>query len=156
MGRDFGPMSMNPNSTESVIGMATIRLPIYRSRTNSQQQQITHRLRSVDYKREQTESRLMTEFESALEQVRISHRAVRLLDEELITRAQQALDILREEYAVGRAGFDEILQIQRELLDLDLERIEAIAEQNRAVMRIESLIGNSPPLKRESATGAGG
>jgi len=156
MGRDFGPMSMFPDATESFIGMATVRLPIFRSRTQSQQQQITSRKRALDSELLQTENRLSSEVESALEELRKSERNLRLLDEELVPRAQQALDILRDEYSVGRARFDELLQIQRELLDLELERIEAVVGQNRAVVRIESLIGNSPPLKGESATGAGG
>lgn len=156
MGRDFGPMSMNPDATESFIGMATVRLPIFRSRTNSQQQQITSRKRALDTELIQTENRLTSEVEAALEELRKSERNLRLLDEELVPRAKQALDILRDEYSVGRARFDELLLIQRELLDLELERIEAVVGQNRAVVRIESLIGNSPPLKGESATGAGG
>jgi len=156
MGRDFGPMSMFPDARESFIGMATVRLPIFRSRTNSQQQQITSRKRALDSELLQTENRLSSEVESVLEELRKSERNLRLLDEELVPRAQQALDILSDEYAVGRARFDELLQIQRELLDLEIERIEAVVGQNKAVVRIESLIGNSPPLKGESATGAGG
>jgi outer membrane protein, heavy metal efflux system len=156
MGRDFGPMSMLPDASESVIGMATVRLPIFRSRTRSQQQQINERIRALDFDLNQTENRLAAEVETVLERIRNSERYIRLLDEELIPRAQQAFDILTEEYSVGRAWFDELLQIQRELLDLELERIEAVVGQNKAVVRIESLIGNSPPLKGESATGAGG
>ncbi|REL38992.1 hypothetical protein DYD21_03285 [Rhodohalobacter sp. SW132] len=156
MGRDFGPMSMFPDARESFIGMATVRLPIFRSRTNSQQQQITSRKRALDSELLQTENRLSSEVESALEELRKSERNLRLLDEELVPRAQQALDILTDEYTVGRARFDELLQIQRELLDFEIERIEAVVGQNKAVVRIISLIGNSPPLKGESATGAGG
>jgi outer membrane protein, heavy metal efflux system len=147
MGRDFGPMSMFPDASESVIGMATVRLPIFRSRTRSQQQQISERIRALDFDLHQTENRLAAEVETVLEQVRKSERNIVLLDEELIPRAQQALDILAEEYSVGRVRFDELLQIQRELLDLEIERIEAVVRQNKAVVRIESLIGNSPLLR---------
>jgi len=156
MGRDFGPMSMNPGATESFIGMATVRLPIFRSRSRAQQQEITERLNALDFDRHQTENRLATAVESVLEEIRKSERNIRMLDEELVPRARQALDILSEEYAVGNARFDELLQIQRELLSLEIEHIEAVVEQNKAIVRIESLIGNSPPLKGESATGAGG
>ena len=156
MGRDFGPMSMFPDASESFIGMATVRLPIFRSRTNSQQQQIVSRKQALDSELIQTENRLSSEVESALEALRKTERNLRLLDDELIPRATQALDIMSEEYTVGRTRFDELLQIQRELLDLEIERIEAVVGQNRAVVRIESLIGNAPPLKGESATGAGG
>jgi len=141
MGRDFGPMSMNPNSTESFIGMATIRLPIYRTRTRSQKQQITYQLQSVDMERVQTENRISSDLESAMETLRSSNRSIDLLDLELIPRARQVLDILSEEYTAGNAQFDELLQIQRDLLDLEFERIEAVVNQNKAVARIERLIG---------------
>jgi len=144
MGRDFGPMSMFSDASESFIGMATVRLPIFRSRTNSQQQQIISRKRALDSERIQTENRLSSEVESALESLRRTERNLSLLDEELIPRATHALDILGEEYTVGRVRFDELLQIQRELLDLEIERIEAVIGQNRAVVRIESLIGITP------------
>ncbi len=140
MGRDFGPMSMNPDATESFIGMATVRLPIFRSRTRSRQEQITHRKRALDSDRIQTENRLMTEVESALEEIRTAERTIAMLNEELIPRAQQALELISEEYSVGRARFDELLQIQRELLDLDIEHVEAVIKQNRAVVKLESLI----------------
>lgn len=144
MGRDFGPMSMNPGATESFIGMATVRLPIFRSRTRAQQQQVTERLNALDFDRHQTENRLATSVESVLEEIRKSERNIRMLEEELVPRARQALDILSEEYSVGNARFDELLQIQRELLDLEFEHIEAVVEQNKAIVRIESLIGGSP------------
>lgn len=141
MGRDFGPMSMLPDAKESIVGMATIRVPLYRSRYDSQVRQAGHRIRSIGHQEEQTANRLITELEAALEEIRSAERSVILIEEELIPRAQQALIILSEEYATGNARFDELLQIRRELLDLEFERIEAIATQNRAVAKIESLIG---------------
>jgi len=146
MGRDFGPMSMFPDAKESIVGMATVRVPLFRSRYNSQRRQADHRIRSLDLREHQTENRLMAELEQFLEEVRRSERSAILLSEELVPLAQQALTILSEEYSVGSARFDELLQIQRELLDLEFERIEAIVRQNQAVVRIQSLMGiNSPP-----------
>jgi len=141
MGRDFGPMSMNPDATESFIGMATIRLPIYRGRTRSQQRQVGEEIKALDQLRFQAENRLDAELLSALEDARRFDRAILLHEVELIPRAEQALEILREEYASGNVRFDELLQIQRELLDLEMDRVEAIAGQNRAVIRMEILMG---------------
>ncbi|NBB75871.1 MAG: TolC family protein, partial [Bacteroidetes bacterium] len=61
---------------------------------------------------------------------------------ELIPRAEQALSILSEEYAAGNTRFDEVLQVQRQLLDLELEQIEAIVEHYRAMINIEALAGD--------------
>ena len=145
MGRDFGPMSMFPDAKESIVGMATIRVPLFRTRTHSQKQQARHRIQSLDLREHQTENRLMAELEQYLEEIRRSERKSTLLSDELVPRAEQALRILSEEYSVGSARFDELLQIQRELLNLEVERIEAITNQNRAVIKIESLIGNNFP-----------
>ena len=143
MGRDFGPMSMFPDARESIVGMATIRVPLFRSRYNSQKQQANHRIRSLDLREHQTENRLMADLEVYLEEIRRSERKLILLSDELVPRAQQALSILSEEYSVGNARFDELLQIQRELLDLEFESIEALTNQNRAVIKIETLMGNN-------------
>lgn len=143
MGRDFGPMSMFPDSKESFIGMATIRLPIYRNRTRSQKQQISNRLQAVEMERYQTENRITSDLEAAQETLRSSNRSIELLDDELIPRARQVLDILSEEYTSGNVRFDELLQIQRELLDLEFERVEAVVNQNKAIARIERLVGKT-------------
>ncbi len=143
MGRDFGPMAMNPTSKESFIGMATVRVPLFRSRYDSQKRQADHRIRSLDIREHQTENRLMTQLEQYLEDARRSERTAILLSEELVPRANQALTILSEEYSVGNARFDELLQIQRDLLDLEFERIEALINQNRAVANIQSLMGQN-------------
>ena len=156
MGRDFGPMSMNPNATESFIGMATIRLPIYRNRTSAQKQQISSLLQSVDMQRQQAENSISSDLEQDLETLRSSTRSIDLLDNELIPRARQVLDILTEEYTAGNVRFDELLQIQRELLDLEFERIEAIVNQNKAMARIERLIGGTPLMRpRPDPSGRG-
>lgn len=143
MGRDFGPMSMFPDANESIVGMATIRVPLFRTRYNSQIQQADHRIRSVDLIEVQTDNRLMTELEQYLEEYRRSGRTSTLLSDELVPRATQALTIMSEEYSVGNARFDELLQIQRDLLELEFEHIESVITQNRAVIKIESLMGSS-------------
>jgi outer membrane protein, heavy metal efflux system len=53
MGRDFGPMSMFPDARESVIGMATVRVPLFRSRYDSQKRQAGYRIRALDQQEEQ-------------------------------------------------------------------------------------------------------
>jgi outer membrane protein TolC len=142
MGRNFGPMSMFPDSKEMFAAMATIRVPLWRSRYSAQHRQASEQLRSVDYSRIQTGNRLNTELEQALEQYRESERNIALLTEELLPRAEQAFSILSEEYAAGNTRFDEVLQVQRQLLDLELEQIEAIVKQYKAIINIETLVGD--------------
>lgn len=141
MGRGFGPMSMFPDATESIIGMASIRLPLFRSRTSAQKRQADLQIQSIREQEDQTENSLVSRLECGLEQFRKSERGIKLLDDELIPRAERALSILTEEYSAGNARFDEMLQIQRELLNLQMERVETVVSQNKALANIESLMG---------------
>ena len=153
MGRDFGPMSANPDMKESFIGMATIRLPIYRSQYRARREQVARDLEAHDFSHESIKNRLVTELEEVLEGWRDSERTLRLLQDELIPRAGQALDILREGYAAGTVRFDEVLGMQRELLDLELERVDALVAQNQAAIRLESLITHPTETESESRPG---
>lgn len=148
MGRNFGPMSMFPDSRDMFNAMTTIRIPLYRSRYSAQHRQAVQQLRSIDHQREQTGNRLTAELEQALEQYRESERNIKLLYDELTPRAEQALSILSEEYSAGNARFDEVLQVQRQLLDLELEQIEALVKQHKAIIRIETLVGDAAPYQR--------
>lgn len=139
MGRDFGAMSMFPDARESIVGMATLRVPIYRSRYDSRRQQAVHTLRSLDYRQVQSENRLLTEMEELSETIRSSERTLHLIEQELIPRTRQILSITREDYSAGSLRFDELLQLQRDLLGLELERIETIALQNRSVALLRTL-----------------
>ena len=145
MGRDFGPMSMFPDAKESIIGMAVVRVPLFRSRYDSQKRQANFRLNALDHQQELAENSLLAELEEVSEEIRSAERSLIMFDDELVPRARQALTIMSEEYATGTIRFDELLQLHRELLDLEFERIETVVKQNKAVAKIESLMGVTSP-----------
>ena len=145
MGRDFGPMSMFPDAKESIIGMAVVRVPLFRSRYDSQKRQANFRLNALDHQQELAENSLLAELEEISEEIRSAERSLIMLDDELVPRARQALTIMSEEYTTGTIRFDELLQLHRELLDLEFERIEMVVKQNKAVAKIESLMGVTSP-----------
>ena len=148
MGRNSAAMSMFPDSGEMYAAMATIRVPLYRSRYSAQYKQAVEQLKSVDYRRSETDNRFTTELEQALEQYRATVRSITLLDQELIPRAEQALEILSEEYASGNVRFDEVLRLQEQLLELELEQIEVLVKQHKAIISIETLVGDIAPYQR--------
>ncbi|MFO8112440.1 MAG: TolC family protein [Desulfosalsimonadaceae bacterium] len=144
MGRDFTSMSMMPDPKEGYVGMVSIRIPLYRSRYDAKIRQSLEEKRSAMHQKKELANRLLRQMEEAFVDWRESERNRKLLDEELIPRARQAIDVLQEEYGAGNVRFDELLQVQRELLDLEIERINALAMQNKAVVQIEYLYSATP------------
>ncbi|WP_176719449.1 TolC family protein [Rhodohalobacter halophilus] len=149
MGRNSAAMAMFPDSGEMYAAMATIRIPLWRSRYSAQHRQAVQQLRSVDFSRTETENQLTAQLDSALEQYRNSVRSGTLLTEELIPRTEQALEILSEEYASGNVRFDEVLRMQEQLLDLEMEQIEVWVRQHKALINIETLVGQAPGYQRD-------
>jgi outer membrane protein TolC len=149
MGRNSAAMAMFPDSGEMYAAMATIRIPLWRSRYSAQHRQAVQQLRSVDYSRTETDNQLTAQLDSALEQYRNSVRSGILLAEELIPRAEQALEILSEEYASGNVRFDEVLRMQEQLLDLEMEQVEVWVRQHKSLINIETLVGEAPGYQRD-------
>ena len=144
MGRDFTAMAMMPDMNEGYVGMVSIRVPLYRSNYDAKVRQALADKQSVLQGKKQISNAIQRQMAENLVDWRESERNLKLLENELIPRARQAFDVLSEEYGAGNVSFEEVLQVQRELLDLDIERFNALAAQNRAIARIEQLYGARP------------
>ena len=144
MGRDYASMAMMPGMDEGYVGMLSISVPLYRGNYDAKVRQSLEDRGSVTRGKEQVSNAIARQMTEYLVDWRESDRNLRLLDNELIPRARQAFKVLVEEYGAGNVSFEEVLQVQRELLDLDIERIGVLAAQNRAVARIEQLYAARP------------
>ena len=139
MGRDFTAMTMMPDMNEGYVAMVSISLPIYRGSYDAKVRQALEEKQAASQGKAQLSNRLSRQTQEALVDWRKSQRDLELIDEELIPKTRHAFDVLQEEYGAGNIGFEEVLQIRRELLDLQLARIEAITAQNKSMAQIEYL-----------------
>ncbi|NBC27403.1 MAG: TolC family protein [Bacteroidetes bacterium] len=140
-GSDFGMMSMM-DLDPILAGMVTIRIPMYRGKYKAQQKEAQLRLRATDHLETDLANRLQSDIEKAMKRLRDGQREHQLISDELLPRSEQVLELLSDEYGTGQVRFDEILQVLRELLALENEKVEALAEQNKALAEIEQLIAN--------------
>lgn len=139
MGRDFMQMRMMDTMNEGVALMATIQVPLYRDQYRAQRREAAARHRQTQYERTARENALRTAIEKHVQAYRDASRHIVLHRDELLPRAEQALEILREAYISDRALFDEVIRMQRQLLDHALAIVEAQADQHRARARLEAL-----------------
>lgn len=80
-------------------------------------------------------------FVATLIALRNSERQVSLLQIQILPLAQRLLENLRRAYATDSAGFTEVLDAQRMLIDLRLAISEVRAEREKLLAQIESLTG---------------
>lgn len=129
------------NGRDAIMARAGIQIPLYRKKYRAKEQQAKIELRSVQDRQEATQNRLHTQLEQALRDFYDAERRITLYKDIQIQRTRQAIDILTEQYATSATDFEELLRLQRKLLDYELARETALVDQNTAVAYIEYLYG---------------
>lgn len=90
------------------------------------------------------EDDLQAAVDATAARVRNSARRVELVEQTLLPQAQAAYEAVLGEYAVGRAQVSQTLLAQRDLLDLAIERVSAMADHQMQWARLTSLTGVVP------------
>lgn len=152
MNKNFMYMPLMSGERATLTGSLTIRLPLSRSKYRAQRQEARIEARIAREEQQEVTNRLTTEIESLLQQYRDAERRIALHEERLIPKTRQALRIALSEYAGGRGDFEQIIQLQQQLLEYEMMLNTAYVEQNIAIAEIEALAGkyNATPEEIET------
>jgi outer membrane protein TolC len=123
-----------------LMPMVTVSIPLWRKKYTAAIGETRLQLKALEDKERDARNRLTVGYEEALARFRDAERRI-ALSGELAGLARQALDIMTAGYSTGGSDFEEILRLQRRLLDLRLKLIEAEADRNIAVALVERLMG---------------
>ncbi|HLR31518.1 MAG TPA: TolC family protein [Fodinibius sp.] len=129
------------NGKDAIMARVGIQIPLYRKKYRAREKQVQLQLKAVQNRQEATQNQLLTTFEETLRDFYDARRRVSLYKDIQIQRTRQALNILIEEYTTSATDFEELLRLQRKLLEFQLAREEAIVDQNTAVAFMEYLYG---------------
>ena len=144
MGRDHTFMRMMPEMNESITALASIQIPIFRGKYRAQRQEAEARMEATRLRQQQQTNALASQLESYLHSYHDATRRIDLNRNRLIPRADQAVQVLREDYSAGRTPFDEVIRMQRQILDYGVALIEAQVKQHQARATIEALLAQPP------------
>lgn len=134
-------MVLTDNGKDAFMARAGIQIPLYRKKYKAKEREAEINLQSVQYRQAATQNRLISQLEQAMRDYDDARRRVLLYRDVQIQRTRQAINILTEKYATSATDFEELLRLQRKLLDYELARETAVVDQNTAVAFIEYLYG---------------
>jgi len=134
-------MSLTDNGKDALLARIGIQIPLYRKKYRAKEKQAHIQLRTVQDRQQAAENRLLTQLNQALRDYRDGQRRLNLYKDIQIQRTQQTIDILTEQYGTAATDFEELLRLQRKLLDYELAQQRALVDLNTAVARIEYLYG---------------
>ena len=137
---------------------AGITLPIWRDRIAAEIAAAQAGTRAAEARLDAEQVQLAAELASMLYVYREAERNRSLLDAKLIPKARQSLDAARAGYVNGRAGFLDVIEAQRSLLDFELQAVEAGTQRELALASLSLTIAGtvpegSPTSRRAATTG---
>lgn len=141
MNRNYMFMPLMDADGPSVTASLTIRLPLYRSKYRAQQKEAQIKVRAAQEQQREITNNLNAEAASLLQQYRDAGRSVALHEKRLVPKTRQALEVALSDYISGRAGFEQIIQLQQQLLDYEMKLNTAYVERNITAVEIEFLSG---------------
>lgn len=136
-GMGYMPSGMGQNM---VMPMVTISLPIYRKKFKAKEKEASIWREANVLQKEDVENTLTVQVEEITKIIRNTELRVELLREQ-IALTQQTLEIMITAYSTESSSFEEILMVQRELLDYRLGLANTIIKQYMGYAQIEQLLG---------------
>jgi outer membrane protein TolC len=124
---------------------AGMSLPIWRDKIAAEIAGAQAGKRAAQARLTAEQVQLAAELASMLYMFREAVRNDALLADKLVPKARQSLDAARAGYVNGRAGFLDVIDAQRSLLEFELSGIEARTQRELALASLSLAIAGIPP-----------
>lgn len=127
------------NGRDIVQLRGTVKIPLNKTRFGAKEQEENLKMEAIEWQKEDALSR----FNALIERAYASHETARLQIEffkkqKKITEA--ALRILESEYSAKGSRFDELLQLEKDLVEYDFKILKAVVESHLAKAELERFV----------------
>lgn len=145
-------MPLMPGERTALMAKVSVKVPLYRKKYDAQLREARLDIRSIEAQQTETGNRLLVDAEKHLQQYRDAQSRIELYEDRLMPKTRRALEIAIEAYSTKMGNFEELIQLQRQILDYEMELNTAYVERNIAVAGLEYLYGryNADPEEIES------
>ncbi len=130
------------NGNDMVMPMVTITLPIYRKKYKAMQKEVENLKLARTQEIQATSNSLKTEYYEAVQDYEDAQRRVALYIRQY-QLANQSLKILIKSFSASQAGLTDLLIIQQQTLNYELKQVEAVADFNSAIAKLQRLMAYS-------------
>lgn len=134
-------MEMPDNGKDVIVfPQVGIRIPLFRKKYDAMEKQARFQQEASELSKESMEDQLLTELEQLYRDYLNARREIDLF-RKLSDLAETTLGLLQSEFSTGETDFEEIIRVERQLLNYRLQLEEARVDQNNYVYSIKYLMG---------------
>jgi len=135
------PMDIPDSGRDAWNVTVGVRVPLWFGKTRNEARQHKSRVRQLERSYESARSRILADIEDHYNQYRIAADLVALYRDELLPRAEQALEATETGYLTGVMDFLSVLDSERLLLALRITLAERKAEVEIRIAELEAIVG---------------
>ncbi|MDP2088784.1 MAG: TolC family protein [Flavobacteriaceae bacterium] len=145
LGINYSLINKNPMSTSEMNGndmimpMVTVTLPVYRKKYKAMQTEAEKLKTAMVHEIQATSNSLKTEYYEAVQNHEDAQRRIALYIRQY-QLANQSLKILIKSFSASGAGLTDLLIIQQQTLNYELKQVEAVADFNTAIAKLQRLM----------------
>ena len=132
----------------------SMTLPVWRDKIAAEIAEAQENKRSAEARFTAGQISLAVDFAEKAYSYREANRNLGVLDSRLVPRARQSLDVTRAAYLSGRLEFLDVIDAERVLLDLQLERVQAQMQREISLAELSLIISGATPTQTPMAARA--
>lgn len=129
----------NMNGKDMIMPMVSVTLPIFRKKYDAQQKESKLWRESSDERFKDTFNTLKSDYYRYKNQLEDAERIVKMYEKQT-TLARTTYNLIVKEFVTGKSDLTNVIQVQRQLLDYQLKKAEAIADYNIMAASIQKLL----------------
>lgn len=127
------------NGRDMIMPMISLTLPVYRKKYRAMREEASLMQEAASLNRRATATSLQTDYYEAL-RMYDDAQSRRDLYETQFTLASRSLDLLLKGYSAATSDLTDVLRLQQQALDYHLGLVDAVADRNIAVARLNQLM----------------
>lgn len=145
LGLNYSLISKNPMSTSAMNGddmvmpMITVTLPIYRKKYKAMQTEAVKLKTATEHQLVATANLLKNDYYETVQNYEDAKRKIDLYAKQY-SLANQSLGIMVKSFSASSVSLTDILSVQQQTLDYELKQIQAVANFNTAIAKLQRLM----------------
>lgn len=130
------------NGQDAIMPMLTVTLPIFRKKYNAAKKEAAFMVNSMEQEQEAQKNELQSAYELTLYNLKKSEQLITLYQKQLVSSGQ-ASKLLISGFSNSIIDFEEVLQMNQDILMLQTQEVEAIKNGFTAKAKLDYLISKS-------------
>ena len=124
------------NGRDVFIPRVSVKIPIYKKKYGAKEREEQLKIEALETQKLDLVSQYLAKIDKAMTDYEMARLKVDLYHKQM-TITQSAITILETDYSTRGNSFDELLQLEKELIAYDLKLLKAIVQSHQAKINIE-------------------